>query len=708
MTAIFKREFKAYFYNVIGWLFMAVTLFFISLYFFAYNMYYGYPYISYAYQSVLFLFFISVPVLTMRILAEERKNKTDQMIYTAPVSVGKVVIGKYLAMLAVFTIPVAISCLYPLIMMKYGTISVGEAYTVILAYYLYGAACIAIGTFISSITESQIIAAVLSVLVLFLGYMMSGICNLISSSGNTLTEILMVFSLTEPFYNMTEGLLDLTSVLYYLTVIFLFLFFTVHSIQKRRWSFNKHNAWMGVFSSGAIVISVVIAVIVNVAFGKLPDNIVKFDVTVEKFYSISDDTKSILSNLEDDVTIYVLASENSQDDAIKQTLSRYAAYDHISVEYKDPTKYPNFANSYTSTSLNSNSLIVVCGDQSKVIDYYDLYETEYSFDYSTYNYTTNTTGYDAEGQLTSAISYVTSDDLPVVYVLQGHGEASLDDDFSSALSKENIDVETLNLLTSDEVPEDAACLLILGPETDINENEKDMILDYLDHGGNAYILASYTEEPLENFEAVLQAYGINIEDGMVVDNNRSYYTQYPYMLLPTIKSTDLTSTMTGDYVLVPYAVGFSLSEDTDDSLTLTTLLETSDQAVSKTNLNTMTTYEYEDGDIEGPFVLGVWAEKTNEDDEESNTELVAISSYMMTNSQADQIVSGNNVLLFQNIMSKLVDHETTVSIPVKSYEMSYLTIPMSNTMFFGIMLVIVVPLVMIIVGIVIWVKRRKQ
>jgi ABC-2 type transport system permease protein len=106
--------------------------------------------------------------------------------------------------------------------------------------------------------------------------------------------------------------------------------------------------------------------------------------------------------------------------------------------------------------------------------------------------------------------------------------------------------------------------------------------------------------------------------------------------------------------------------------------------------------------------LGVWAEKTNEDDEESTTDLVAISSYMMTNSQADQIVSGNNVLLFQNIMSKLVDHETTVSIPVKSYEMSYLTIPMSNTMFFGIMLVIVVPLVMIIVGIVIWVKRRKQ
>lgn len=125
MLAIYKRELKSYFRSFIGFLFIAVTLFFLGLYFSVYNLMNGYPYFAYVVSSVTFLFMLSVPILTMRILAEEKRSKTDQLILTAPVSVGGIVMGKFLALLTIFAIPVAIICFYPLIMAQYGSVPMG-------------------------------------------------------------------------------------------------------------------------------------------------------------------------------------------------------------------------------------------------------------------------------------------------------------------------------------------------------------------------------------------------------------------------------------------------------------------------------------------------------------------------------------------------------------------------------------------------------
>ena len=205
MSAIYKRELKSYFRSFIGFLFIAVTLFFLGLYFSVYNLMNGYPYFAYVVSSVTFLFMLTVPILTMRILAEEKRSKTDQLILTAPVSVGGIVMGKFLALLTIFAIPVAIICFYPLIMAQYGSVPMGEAYLSILAYFLFGMTAIAIGLFLSSVTESQVIAAVLTFLVLFLGYMMDSICSIISSTGNLLTKLLRCFDLYTPFSNLLNG-----------------------------------------------------------------------------------------------------------------------------------------------------------------------------------------------------------------------------------------------------------------------------------------------------------------------------------------------------------------------------------------------------------------------------------------------------------------------------------------------------------------------
>ena len=153
--------------------------------------------------------------------------------------------------------------------------------------------------------------------------------------------------------------------------------------------------------------------------GKLPSKYTEIDVSEQKLYSISDDTAEMLKDLDKDVTIYQIAQNGSEDENISKLLERYEdESDHVKVELKDPVVNPKFVSNYTNSNISSNSLIVTCGDRYKIIDYNNIYE--YQMDYNTYSY--QTTGFDGEGQITSAIAYVVSEDLPVLYTLEGHGE----------------------------------------------------------------------------------------------------------------------------------------------------------------------------------------------------------------------------------------------------------------------------------------------
>ena len=163
----------------------------------------------------------------------------------------------------------------------------GESYTALLAYYLFGLTCLAIGLFISSITESQIIAAVLSFALLFVGYMMSSITGLISQTGNLLTKILNAYNFTDRLDAMVEGTLNLKSVLYFVTLIIVFLFLTVQSIQKRRYQVSVKTLQIGAYSSGMIALVVAIAVFLNLGFSALPDRYTKIDVTSQKLYTLT-------------------------------------------------------------------------------------------------------------------------------------------------------------------------------------------------------------------------------------------------------------------------------------------------------------------------------------------------------------------------------------------------------------------------------------
>lgn len=287
MKAIYKRELRSYFTSMIGYLFIFFILLLTGIYFSAYQLSAGYPKFEYTLSALTFAFLIGVPILTMRVLAEERKAKTDQLLLTSPVSVGGIVMGKYLALVTVFAVPVLIMCTYPLIMSKFGAIAFGEAYTGILGFFLLGCANIAIGVFMSALTENQIIAAVLSFVLLFAFYVMNGISSFFSQAAMStciafaflvlaaaiivytmvknvmfslavgiigeaaviityvinknlftggIQKVLGVFNMSGHFENFTNNILDVNGIVYFLSVIAVCIFLTIQSILKRRWN----------------------------------------------------------------------------------------------------------------------------------------------------------------------------------------------------------------------------------------------------------------------------------------------------------------------------------------------------------------------------------------------------------------------------------------------------------------------------------------
>lgn len=286
MKAVYKRELAAYFHGFFGSLFIALLLFFTGLYTMSINLNQSYPQFEYVLGSITFLYLVIIPVLTMRSMAEERRQKTDQLLYALPLPSGKIVMGKYLAMVTVLAIPMAVMALYPLVLSLYGAVSLKAAYSALLGFFLLGAALIAIGLFLSSLTENVVISAVLSFAVLLVLYLMGGLSSFIPSSAAasccaflllaaavalilwlmtknvTLSAILFAvagiallglyflapetlegsfqhvmeaLSVFDRFESFLTGVFDLTAVVYDLSIIGIFCFLTQQTLEKRRW-----------------------------------------------------------------------------------------------------------------------------------------------------------------------------------------------------------------------------------------------------------------------------------------------------------------------------------------------------------------------------------------------------------------------------------------------------------------------------------------
>lgn len=459
----------------------------------------------------------------------------------------------------------------------------------------------------------------------------------------------------------------------------------------------------GSYSVGSVIILGAILVVICLVIGELPTKYSKIDISSEQIYSVGSQTEELVAALDTDVTLYFITGSSSDDEIIKELLAKYEDLSsHIKVETRDMISNPNFVSQYTSEEVSSSSVIVVSGERFKVIDNADMYI--YEANYSTYTY--DTTGFDGEGQITSAIAYVTTAELPKLYLLEGHGESTeLSSTLQNAIEKENLEIETLSLLTKEAVPEDADCLVILSPTSDFSDEETEKILAYLEAGNTAFMVSGYAEAEMPNYDSILENYGVQKVEGIVIEGNaNNYYPQYPQYLVPNLQSHAITSNITSGYVLLPVAQGLQTLDSYRSTLTIESLLTTSADAFSKPDVANMTTLEKESADIDGPFDLAMAITETYNDAE---TKIVVVSSAAIFDEDVDSAVSGGNTEFIVGALSWMVDHETTVSIASKSLSTESLTLTAANVYLWSVICAIVLPIAFIGGGAVIWFRRRR-
>ncbi|MBP5495113.1 MAG: Gldg family protein [Lachnospiraceae bacterium] len=706
MTAILFKELKSYFKSLFGWIFLAVFTFFEGAYFVANNIQYGSPYISDSLSPLIIVLIFILPLLTMRILAEEKRQKTDQFLITAPIPLASVIIGKFLALCTIMLMATAICSVGVGILAIYGNIPVVETICALAGFFLFGCQCIAVGMFLSSITEHQFLAAIFTYTVYIFTLIVPGFCQYIFGAEKVITKIVSITDIYAPFDGLMSGVLVLTDILYMISVIAIFLIlaykvFAKNSVQLSAMGKNRF------FISNLLPFVIIAAIIgVNIGCSYIPTKYTEFDITKNGWYKITDESKKVLDTLNEDVTIYVISSEEEVDNTVKHYINSYDSYSkRVKVVYRPTSEYPEFAANFTNSALYYSSLIITMGDQFRVIDYYDMFE--YSVDYSTY--TQNITGIDVEGQITAAISSMIHGDNQVkIYCMSGHDELALPQYITDSLTKVGYSFTELYLYGK-AVPDDCDILVINGPRSDLDTLDIESIKTYVNKGGKVIMTTATEDSKCTNYDEFIKWLGVEVTEGTVLEGDYRYMLSAddPTWILAVPEYSSPYTISDKKMNILCYARGLKYSyEDIPADTTITDIFVSSSSAYAK-SVFSEAGISKEDGDEEGPFSLGVYLTKNNSATGET-AEVVILGSGAFLYDQIDSIVSHGNSDLFIDASKKLVDNSLVTTIPVKELTYDQIVVSMSMVFFYVAVYCVIAPLAFIIAGFVILIIRRRK
>ncbi len=470
---------------------------------------------------------------------------------------------------------------------------------------------------------------------------------------------------------------------------------------------NKKILKNGSYSVAYTAILIAVLIVINLIVAEIPEAYTKIDVSDTAMHTMTEETKEFLDTLDEDVTIYYIVQNGNEDELVAHLLTRYEEYSkNLKVVKKDPVLYPTFVSQYTNEAVNENSVIVVNGDKYKIVDYTDMYETEVDY----YSYTTTTTGFKAEGAIDSAIAYVTAENMPILYFTEGHEELGISDTFREKIEEANYQIESLSLVAADEIPEDAGCLIMVSPQSDISKEDAEKIITYLENGGKAMFFIDYVGKELENLNSVLENYGLSTHSGVVLEgNSQNYIMQTPYYMLPNVESLDFTESIIAKnrYILYAIAQPFKIMDTYRDTLTIEPFLVTSEQAYLKEDVENMETFEKQDGDLTGTFPVAI---KVSESvSEEQETQIIFYGGCTIIDDSLDYQVSGANTELVLASLGSICENDTPViSVESKDLTTTYLMIPEYDAGYWAAMTCGVIPAAFLLIGLFVWLKRRKQ
>ena len=458
-------------------------------------------------------------------------------------------------------------------------------------------------------------------------------------------------------------------------------------MKKIKEMFGSAQSRYGAYSTLLIVVVIAIVIMINMVAGQFPESWKNIDLSSNNLYEITDQSKALLKSLNTKVELHVLADKASTDERIQLFIEKYAALSSkVSVKWTDPVLHPTVL---TSNNAKSNTIIVSCEETGKsiriafedMITYDEMYLQYYG------NYVEN--GFDAEGQLTSAVNYVVNESTQKIYTTTGHGELAVSATLTDLMEKSNYSTEEINTLMETEIPKDCNLLLLNAPTADLSADEKTLISTYMQNGGDVILVLGDAQKDTPNLDALLVEYGLQMVDGYIADMKNSNQ-QNPFLIYPELSVSDTMATgLKTKMVLLANARGMQTVEPARDTITVEKFMTTSDKGVAAT----------EEAQTEGTYVLGAVAT-------ENESRFTVISAWSMIEENIAGISSSiENNTLFMNAVSSNFEEGSNVAIEPKSLEIEYNT--MKHVGVSTLVVIIGIPAAILIYGFVNWFKRRK-
>ena len=472
-------------------------------------------------------------------------------------------------------------------------------------------------------------------------------------------------------------------------------------------SFNK-NARMGTYAFGLSAVALVIVIVLNLLLHQLPASIARPDISGTGLYDLSDTTTELLAGLDTDVEIILIGEAERVDPRVITFLNKYTALSpHLIYSQVDPVAHPSVLETYDTTS---NSIVVRCEATGKQTIVYgsgfeghtDAFIT-YDPEAYLYNQVYQEVAFDGEGQLTGAVNFVTSDVDETVYSLTGHGEVELTSALTGMISKASLTLaeEPLNLLMDGGIPDDCSLLIINAPASDLSQDELDMLLAYLEEGGQVILLLESAD--LANFNALSRTYGLEVQQGTLGDRER-FFSAFSssagyFCIAPVLSSTsDAAEGVTTDaMLLLPH--GMAQVDPARDTIDVEGFLTTSESGFLYVDEETTPEPEL------GTYLIGAIA---SEETESGTARLTVISSASLISETITTFYpSMSNLDIFMNVVVSCFDGEVAnTSIPSKSLAVDYVYV--SDPTLWGALFIFVLPLAALVIGLIVWLKRRKR
>ena len=559
-----------------------------------------------------YLWMLLCPILTMRLLAEEKQKKTDQLLLTSPVSLSRIVLGKYLAAVTVLGMAALLTLLYALIVALYGRVYPAELAVNYLGFVLQGCAFVALDLFCSSLAATPVTAAVLAFGANFLLWILDLLENAVQAPWlSGALRFCSLYARNEPFL---MGQFSFAGLLFDLSVIALFLALTVCRLDRHR---PRFAALLAVILSAALVALNIGTDQMEKRFGW------RADFSFNSISTHSEVTRDTLEHLEHPVHLYALFRKGDEDAPLIELLNRYAAASSlVTWEQVDPSLNPMLLSRFATETETpgENSLIVFCEATGRwrILGPEDYVSVSMDTETGEYTYS----GWTYERSITNAISWVTRERVPRVVIVQGHGELDGEtlEHFDGLLTANRFEVVYMDLTDPSAELSSGDLLVFFSPRRDLNAQEMEKVKAFA-AGGGSFLFTCDSSDPTDkmpSYLSLLRSYGFVPLDGIVMadrDDPATYYNGNRMYLIPEMCSTDITVDLIAsgaDSLLLPGCRAFAEPEETDRNLIASTLLRSGKTAYLKQITGDSTTLDKTESDPEGSFTLALQARRVTE------------------------------------------------------------------------------------------------